>query len=52
MHPGTGLGLVIVQRCVTLHGGTLEFESMPGEGTRFTIRLELFPLAKPAPRSS
>lgn len=49
MHPGTGLGLVIVQRCVTLHGGTMEFESMPGEGTRFTIRLDLFPLTKPTP---
>ncbi len=45
--PGTGLGLVIVKRCITLHGGTLRFESKLGEGTRFVIRLELFP-AKPS----
>jgi signal transduction histidine kinase len=41
--PGTGLGLVIVKRCVTLHGGLIRFESALGEGTRFTIRLEIFP---------
>ncbi|MDB6135533.1 MAG: hypothetical protein JWM59_3776 [Verrucomicrobiales bacterium] len=40
--PGTGLGLVIVKRCVDLHGGTIHFESRPGEGTHFVIRLELF----------
>lgn len=40
--PGTGLGLVIVKRCVTLHGGLMRFESKLGEGTRFTIRIEMF----------
>jgi len=40
---GTGLGLVIVERCVALHGGTVSFESRPGAGTRFVVRLELFP---------
>lgn len=39
---GTGLGLVIVQRCVTLHGGTVTLASNPGEGTRVTVRLPLF----------
>jgi signal transduction histidine kinase len=40
--PGTGLGLVIVKRCVDLHGGMLTFESRVNEGTRFTVRVALF----------
>ena len=41
-HAGTGLGLVIVERCVALHGGTIAFESRPDEGTQFVVRLEVF----------
>jgi PAS domain S-box-containing protein len=36
---GTGLGLSIAFDIVQEHGGTLEVESIPGEGTCFVIRL-------------
>lgn len=39
--PGTGLGLLVVQRCVAAHGGRIEFASAPGQGTRFTVTLPL-----------
>lgn len=34
---GTGIGLSIVQQIVTQHGGTIEVESSPGEGSCFTL---------------
>ena len=36
---GTGLGLSIVHTIVKAHGGSIRFESSPGQGTRFTIEL-------------
>lgn len=38
---GTGLGLVIVQRIVDLHSGTISVESEPSQGTCFHIALPL-----------
>jgi len=40
--PGSGLGLVIVQRCVELHGGSIQVASRVGEGTTVTVRLPVF----------
>jgi signal transduction histidine kinase len=33
--PGTGIGLSTCQKFVQLHGGTIGFESKPGEGSNF-----------------
>jgi PAS domain S-box-containing protein len=38
-YAGTGLGLSLVQRMAELHGGSIQVESTPGEGSRFSIRL-------------
>jgi PAS domain S-box-containing protein len=38
-YAGTGLGLSLAQRLATLHGGRIEVQSTPGEGSRFTAFL-------------
>lgn len=38
-YSGTGLGLSLVQRMAELHGGSIRVESVPGEGSHFTIIL-------------
>jgi signal transduction histidine kinase/ligand-binding sensor domain-containing protein/DNA-binding response OmpR family regulator len=37
--PGTGIGLALVRELVQLHGGSVDVESTPGAGSRFTVTL-------------
>ncbi|MGB8699621.1 MAG: PAS domain S-box protein [Thermosynechococcaceae cyanobacterium] len=39
--PGTGLGLSIVKNMIELHGGTISFNSIIGQGTQFKFSLPL-----------
>ena len=36
---GTGLGLSITYGIIREHGGRIQCDSVPGQGTRFTLRL-------------
>ena len=40
---GSGLGLTIVERIVSDHGGSIEVDSASGRGTTFVVRLKLEP---------
>lgn len=40
-HEGTGLGLALTKRLAELHGGTVSFQSVVGEGSTFRIWLPL-----------
>jgi two-component system, OmpR family, phosphate regulon sensor histidine kinase PhoR len=44
---GTGLGLAIVKHIVNRHGGRLQVESNPGEGSTFTVILPAMADGKP-----
>ena len=45
---GTGLGMPITKGIVTLMGGTIDVETMPGRGTEFIVRLPLPEAEMPA----
>ena len=53
--PGVGLGLAITQALVHIMGGEIRLDSLPGEGSRFTVRLmlsqPLTPPSEPAPEA-
>ena len=45
---GTGLGMTIAKQYIDAMGGTIQVESEPGKGTRFTVRLP-FTIAEKLP---
>jgi signal transduction histidine kinase len=51
-HEGTGIGLALVLELVKLHGGTVQAESVYGEGSTFTVAVPFGSSHLPADRVS
>ncbi len=49
---GIGLGLAIVRKVVIHHKGTVDAQSIPGEGSIFTVRLPYLPVNTEVAESS
>lgn len=49
---GAGLGLSLVKSFIELHGGRVEMESTPGQGTRVTCYLSAAGIERPLARSA
>lgn len=49
LHTGTGIGLYLVQKYVTMHSGSIRMESHEGSGTCFTIELPIPPTPESSP---
>ncbi|MBI3665361.1 MAG: CHASE2 domain-containing protein [Acidobacteria bacterium] len=51
---GTGIGLALVEEIVVEHGGSIEVESLPNQGSRFTLVLPraAAPVAQTAPSAT
>ncbi len=46
---GTGIGLNLVKRLMEMHTGTIQVDSVAGQGSVFTVRLPIDPRAAGAP---
>lgn len=47
LNQGSGIGLSITKEFVKMHGGTIDVESEPGNGTTFNIHLPFIPVETP-----